>query len=84
VIPPYSRLERRGVRRRTESDNTQAAETSLAPLCAPSVELNLNKDEFRRGLYEALIDGPVTLVELDSVDLGVARKGSEVAPHAFA
>jgi hypothetical protein len=48
------------------------------------VEFDFDEDELRRGLREALFDRPLALVELDSVDLGVARKGSEVAPHAFA
>ena len=49
-----------------------------------SVEFDFDEDELRRDLREALFDWPVTLVELDSVNLGVARKGGEVAPHAFA
>jgi hypothetical protein len=57
-----------------------AASASVAPRTVSSAEFHFDEDELRRDMREALFDGPVALVKLDSVDLGVARKGNEVAP----
>ena len=49
-----------------------------------SVEFDFDQHELGGGLSEALFDRPPALVELDAIDLGVAREGSEKSPHSFA